>query len=110
MLIREMNRTGSAYCAVACLDDDSAKTGISICGARLEGNPDSLSRLVKRYSIDEVWIAVPSATSAQMSRFVAICDAARVPYKTLPSLQDMIHDRDVLHQMREVNLDDLLGR
>lgn len=110
MLIREMNRAGSGYCAVACLDDDLTKIGISICGAKVEGTPDSLPRLLKCYAIDEVWIAVPSGTNAQMSRFVAICDAERVSYKTLPSLRDMTHDRGVLHQVREVNLDDLLGR
>lgn len=110
MLIREMNRPGSGYCALACLDDDLTKIGISICGARVEGTPDSLPRLMKRYAVDEVWIAVPSATNAQMSRFVSLCDAAGVRYKTLPSLRDMIQDRDVLHQIRQVNLDDLLGR
>lgn len=110
MLIREMNRAGSGYCAIACLDDDVTKHGISICGAKVEGAPDSLPKLLKRYAIDEVWIAVPSATNAQMSRLVSICDASGVDYKTLPSLRDMNQDRDVLHQIREVNLDDLLGR
>jgi FlaA1/EpsC-like NDP-sugar epimerase len=110
MLIREMNRSGSGYSAIACLDDDVTKHGISICGAKVEGSPDALGKLLKRYAIEEVWIAVPSASNAQMSRFVSICDAARVPYKTLPSLRDMNQDRDVLHQIREVNLDDLLGR
>ena len=110
MLIREMNRAGSGYSAIFCLDDDLTKTGISICGAKVEGTPDDLPRILKRYAIDEVWIAVPSATNSQMSRLVSICDACRVSYKTLPTLRDMSQDRDVLHQMRQVNLDDLLGR
>ncbi|MCU1307990.1 MAG: polysaccharide biosynthesis protein CapD [Acidobacteriaceae bacterium] len=110
LVISEIARPGSGYSALACLDDDATKVGISIRGVKVEGNPEQLPELLKKYAADEVWIAVPSATSAQMNRFVLICEASCVRYKTLPSLRDIILDRDVINQIREVKLDDLLGR
>jgi len=58
----------------------------------------------------EVIISIPSATSAQMRRCVEISQKAGFRYRTLPSLTELIAGDVLLHQLREVNLDDLLGR
>jgi FlaA1/EpsC-like NDP-sugar epimerase len=110
LVISELTRPGSRYSPLACLDDDQTKKGISLRGVKVLGTPDDLPELLKKFAADEVWIAVPSATSAQMSRFVSLCESAGVKYKTLPSLSDMILNGDVVNQIREVKLDDLLGR
>ncbi len=66
--------------------------------------------VAQRYHADRVFIAVPSATNAQMQRIVGFCERAGVPFRTLPRLQDLVSGRIGLREVREVAIDDLLGR
>jgi FlaA1/EpsC-like NDP-sugar epimerase len=110
LVIREINKPGSGYAVVCCLDDDVSKTGIRVQGVKVEGTVGSLPDMLREHTVNEVWIAAPSASKDQMNRFVSICSDAGVCYKTLPSWREMIGVSDVIHQIREVNVDDLLGR
>ncbi len=110
MILRETERPGSGCRAVACLDDDRTKLGIKIQGVPVLGTVDQLQSVLQEYPVDEVFITVPSATGAQMQRFVAICQQAGVKFKTVPALRDLISGKVIVEQLREVNLDDLLGR
>ncbi len=110
MILREIMRPGSGHHALACVDDDRSKRGIRIQGVPVIGSVDELPALISRCPADEVLIAVPSATGAQMQRFVAICERARVKVKTVPALKDIITGQVSIRQLREVNLEDLLGR
>src|SRR5262249_15467201 len=62
------------------------------------------------YPTDEVLIAVPSATAQQMCRFVDICNQAKVVFRTVPALKDIIEGEITVNHLREVSLEDLLGR
>jgi FlaA1/EpsC-like NDP-sugar epimerase len=110
MTIREIGRPGSGYRAVACVDDDRSKTGIKIHGVPVIGTVDELRTFVAGHAIQEVLIAVPSATGKQMQRFVDICGEADLKFKTVPSLQDILNGRINVSQFRDVRLEDLLGR
>jgi FlaA1/EpsC-like NDP-sugar epimerase len=110
MLIREIERQGSGYRAVGCVDDDRSKLGVKIHGIPVLGTVDSLPGLLTKKAVDEVLIAVPSATGKQMERFVRICEQAGVKYKTVPTLQDIILERVSISEFRQVQLEDLLGR
>lgn len=109
-ILREMRRSGSGYAAVGCVDDDSSKGKIRIAGVRVVGTVDDLPRLVASEQIEEVLIAVPSATGEQMRRFVEICNRAGVAFRTMPALRDILEGQGDVTQLREVSLDDLLGR
>lgn len=109
-IIREIRRSDSSYIAVGCLDDDKSKLGIRIDNVRVLGTVDQLSNVLSSEATDEVLIAVPSATGSQMRRFVEICNAANVAYRTVPALKDIIAGQVVVSQLREVSLEDLLGR
>ena len=110
MIIREINRPNSKYTAVACFDDNRTKIGIKLHGVRVVGTVDDLPRLAANYGLNELLIAVPSATGAQMSRFVEICQSTGLQFKTVPALHDLISRQKVITQIRKVNLDDLLAR
>jgi len=111
MVLRELNRAGSGYHVIACLDDDETKLGLKVQGVRVVGSIDRLPDLfVDEGEECEVIISIPSATSAQMRRCVEISQKAGFRYRTLPSLTELIAGDVLLHQLREVNLDDLLGR
>jgi FlaA1/EpsC-like NDP-sugar epimerase len=110
MVIREIKRLGSGYHAVGCVDDDHSKVGIRLLGVPVLGTVDQLPAVLRKQDVDEVLIAVPSATGEQMQRFVMICGQAGVKFTTVPSLQDMIDGRFKINECREVRIEDLLGR
>lgn len=110
VILREIRRPGSTYVAVGCLDDDPSKLGIRIDTVRVLGRVDQLSEVLSSEPADEVLIAVPSATAAQMRRFVENCNRAKIKFRTLPALKDIIAGRVTVSQLREVSLEDLLGR
>ena len=77
MVLRELNRAGSGYHVIACLDDDETKLGLKVQGVRVVGSIDRLSDLfVDEEEECEVIISIPSATSAQMRRCVEIAQKA----------------------------------
>jgi len=109
-ILREIRRPGSPYIAVGCLDDDQSKLGIRIDNVRVLGTVDQLSEVLSSEPADEAFIAVPSATGVQMRRFVEICNRAKISFRTVPALKDVIAGRITISQLREVSLEDLLGR
>ena len=111
MALRELNRKGSGYSVVACLDDDLSKRGLTIQGVRVAGTVDDLPKLFGAADRpQEAIIAIPSATSSQMRRFVGLCEQTGLKYRTLPALREIIKGTVLVDQFREVELDDLLGR
>jgi FlaA1/EpsC-like NDP-sugar epimerase len=108
MLLRELPRSG--YRAVALVDDDPAKASVALNGIRVSGSIAGLPAVIDRYHPDEIMIAIPSATSEQMRRISEVCHRTGVRFRTVPGLADLIHGTVTVDQMREVNLQDLLGR
>jgi len=108
MLLRELPRSG--YTAVALVDDDPSKAGVALNGIRVGGPIVQLPSVVRRYHPDELMIAIPSATSEQMRRITEVCRRTGVRFRTIPGLAELIHGTVTVDQMREVNLQDLLGR
>jgi FlaA1/EpsC-like NDP-sugar epimerase len=109
-ILREIRRSGSPYVAVGCVDDDDSKQGIRVENVRVLGTVSQLSEVLSAQPAEEALIAVPSATGAQMRRFVEACNRARVRFRTVPALKDIIAGQVAVSQLREVSLDDLLGR
>ncbi len=104
------NDNDSGYKVIGCVDDDPLKKGLRIMGVPVFGQIKDLQKFVVRERIDEVLIAIPSATQSQMCRLVAICKEAGVAFRTVPTMAELIAGRVTLQQVREVSLSDLLGR
>lgn len=109
-VINELKRASSGYSVVGCLDDDPSKAHLKLSGVPVLGSVDQLDSVVERYSPDEILIAVPSATGRQMQRFVKICEASAVKFRTVPALRDVIDGKVAINTFREVRVEDLLGR
>ncbi len=110
MVIREISRPECGYQAVGCVDDDLTKTGIQIQGVPVLGSIDEIEKIVEMNSIDEILIAIPSASGKQMRRITEVCQKTKLSFKTVPTLSDIIRGDASVSQFREVRLDDLLGR
>lgn len=107
-LVRALPRT--AFTAVGFVDDDPNKAGARFCGVPVLGTIGQLPGITQRWSIDEVLIAIPSATGEQMRHIVDLCHQARVPYRTIPNYVELIDKNITADQLREVRFEDLLGR
>jgi FlaA1/EpsC-like NDP-sugar epimerase len=110
MVIRELRRPESGYTVVGCVDDDTSKLGVRICDVPVLGTVDELGAVVQANFVDEILIAIPSASGKQMQRVSEACQKAKLPYKTVPALRDIIRGEAIINQVREVLLEDLLGR
>jgi FlaA1/EpsC-like NDP-sugar epimerase len=110
MVIRELTRPGSGYVAVGCVDDDRSKTGVHMLGVPVLGTIEELETLVDDNPADEILIAIPSASGKEMRRITDACQKANLPFKTVPTLRDIIRGEATINQFREVRLEDLLGR
>ncbi len=109
-LLREIRQNSALlYNVVGFVDDNPQKAGLVIQGSKVLGgslNP----ALVQRYGIDTVLIAIPSASGAQMMQIIKHCQEAGVVYKTIPGLGEVIEGNGLARQIREVAVEDLLGR
>jgi len=111
MLLRQVLHDSREAISVVGLVDDNAQThGRSIHGVPVLGTTDDLERLVHQHRIQMIVIAIRSATADQMRRIVHRCTATGTEFKIIPSLQDLLDGRAAIGQLREVQIEDLLGR
>jgi len=109
-IIRETQKAETGHTVIGCVDDHPLKRGLRVLGVPVLGPIESLAELVVQHRIDEVLIAIPSATAAQMRRVVGICKQASALFRTVPAMAELIAGEVTLQQVREVSLTDLLGR
>jgi FlaA1/EpsC-like NDP-sugar epimerase len=107
-LLNDLPRCG--YMAVGLVDDEPAKIGGRIHGVSVIGSIDDLPQLVRKRAVEEVLIAIPSATGRQMRRITALCEKSGARFRMIPGMSDLINGKVTAEQLRDVKLDDLLGR
>ena len=108
-LIRDLKRTPS-YKPIGLLDDNGNKIGLEIHGVMVLGAVAKLDFFVKKYQINLIFIAIPSARSIEMRRIVYQCERCNIPFRTLPGLAALASGHVAINALREVRIDDLLGR
>jgi FlaA1/EpsC-like NDP-sugar epimerase len=110
-LLREIHRMPVAeYDVIGFIEDDPAKQGISIHGIPVLGTVDQLPEICKEQNIEEVAIAMPSATVPQRRRVIQVCQGTKVRFRTVPSMTDLAGGKFRISQIRDVDINDLLGR
>jgi len=110
-LLREIRQSPAlAYEIAGFVDDDPAKSGRMIHRAKVLGGGKSLGEIVRALEIEMILIAAPGATGPQMTAILEHCHNAAVPYKTIPTLADVIESAGLVSQIRNVAVEDLLGR
>ena len=95
---------------VGFVDDDAAKKGLEIRGLRVLAKTAKLPHIVRAKRVDLVLLARPSASAEEMRRMVELCELAEVPFRTVPPLLDLLDGSARLADLREVSIEDLLGR
>ncbi len=115
-LLREVRGNPSlGYQVVGFLDDDRSKRGSKLLGVPVLANGRSAPLIVERFRrrgspIDEIVIAMPSASGRAMNEALSNCRSAGVPCKTIPGMGELLSGKVLTSQIRDVSLEDLLGR
>jgi FlaA1/EpsC-like NDP-sugar epimerase len=95
---------------VGVIDDDPDTQGRSLHGVRVLGGTVALRHLAAAHRVQLLVIAVPSATRAELRRIIERCVEVKLPFQILPRLEDVLAQRAEIGELRDVQLDDLLGR
>ena len=113
-LVREIRSNPSlAYEVAGFLDDDLRKANAILGGVRVLGTGRQLARILDSHRsrpISEVIIAMPSASGRQMREAISACRAANLACRTLPGFGELLNGRFLSSQIRQISVDDLLGR
>ena len=110
-IIRDLARApDSELVPVAVLDDDPRKHYLSLCGVRIIGGIDQLPVAVERFRAEQALLAIPSASSELIRQVACAADAVGLPLKVLPSVRELVDGQISVRDVRDLSIDDLLGR
>lgn len=109
--LREIHRNQTIqYNVVGFLDDNVKKVGAVIHGVPVLGTVTELRFFVEQERVEEVIIATPTASGAEIRRIVDLCQRSGVRFRRLPALEDLVQGRVTVSELREVSIGDLLRR
>lgn len=111
MLIRDIQRAGEVDGEVVCIiDDNQNKWGRTIDNIPVVGGRENILEMVEKYSIDKIFLAIPSATAQQRRDILNICNETSCELKNLPGMYQLVLGQVTASAMRNVSVEDLLGR
>ena len=111
MLLHDSQRNKWQDVRVLCIiDDDKNKHGRFIDGVPVVGGRDDIMAAVAKYDIDEIYIAVPTASAKEKRDILNICKDTGCVLRNLPSFRQLVNGEVSINSLREVAIEDLLGR
>ena len=111
LLIKELNSSEKAPGIPVCIiDDDRNKNGKYINGVPIRGTREEIPELAEKYNIEEIYIAIPTVTGVERKKILEICQRTKCSLKILPGLYQLMSGEVSISRLRDVEIDDLLGR
>lgn len=95
---------------IGFIDDDLLKSGKSVQGLRILGDKKDLPKIVKKFKIEEIIIAIPSADGDAINNYVKKCSELRVRFSIVPRVKEIIEGKAKIESVRNVRVEDILGR
>lgn len=108
-LVRDLRRLGT-YQPVGFLDDAPRLRGSKVQGIPVLGRVEDVAEIARETAARLLVIAMPSASATEMQRVVASCERSGLPFRMVPRLRDTLEGRSLPGQLKEVAIEDLLGR
>ncbi len=110
-IIREISVSGYVKGAVICaIDDSKDKLGSYIQGVKVVGGRDKIIEAAEKYDITDIFIAMPSASRKDIKKVLEICKETGCVLKILPGMYQIINEEVSITRLRDVEIEDLLGR
>ena len=112
MIVRDIRNHGALYQyqPLGFIDDNPNKIGQRIHGVPVLGERDTMAKILKDYPVDEVLLAIPSASATLIRQIVTVLEPFKVPIKTLPTLGNLKNGSVGLNQIQDLAVEDLLER
>lgn len=111
MVIKELKQRKDLGIEVeGFIDDDPRKFNTVIQGVKVLGNTAQIPEIVKKLNIDEAIITIANASSKDIRRIVDVCKGIKIKVKIVPGLFELLDDKIKITKIREINIEDLLGR
>lgn len=111
MIIKELKSSRYLNQRVVCvIDDNPSKKGKYIHGIRIIGGRDMIQQAAEKYDAEEIILAIPSASTKDTRDILRICNLTECKLKILPGMYQLINDEVGVSNLREVSIEDLLGR
>lgn len=102
-------QNGNEYNPVAFFDDDKSKWETTIRGVDVY-NPHKLHKIITDYDVEQVLLAIPSASNARRHEIINFFEPLSLQVKTLPGMSDLVSGQVTINDIKEVDIEDLLGR
>ena len=109
-IINEMMRPECEYLPVAIVDDDKSKNGRFIHGVKVVGTTNDIPKVVNNHNVKNIIVAMPSCGSKRRKEILDVCSKTSCDVRILPYLHKVIMGENLLNQVKEINIEDLLGR
>lgn len=111
MAIKEFASSRDSRNAVVCIiDDDKNKHGRRVRGVKIVGGREAIQEAAKRYKVEEIVFCIPSAPAHVRNEILEECSRTGIKLKTLPALSQLANGEISASQLRDVSIDELLGR
>lgn len=108
-LVRDLRRFGT-YQPVGFIDDASRMRGSKVQGVPVLGKVAEVAEIARETAAKLLVIAMPSANADEMQKVVAVCERSGLPFRMVPRLRDVLEGRSLPGELKEVAIEDLLGR
>ena len=111
MILRDIKSAEGAHERVVCMiDDNPNKWGRYLEDVPIVGGRDDILTSVEKYKVDKIYLAIPSATAEERRDILNICNETGCELKNLPGIYQLRHDEITVQTLKDVSVEDLLGR
>ncbi len=110
IILEMLANRDSRYKPTVIVDDDRSKKGRKLHGITVVGTTGDIPKIVEKYNIKIIMIAMPSASGDDKKRILNICSETVCEVKNIPYIHELIGDGNLLGQIRKISVEDLLGR
>lgn len=111
LILQEMQRSENLHKKVVCIiDDDKNLKGRSLRGVDIVGGRERIPAMVAKYEITEIVIAMPSVSRKEIRAITEICKETECKVQILPGIYQMVNEEVSVSKLRDVEIEDLLGR
>ena len=111
VIIKEIVNSNFSTMVIKCvIDDDKGKWGRYIQGIKVAGGRDKIVECADIYEVDEIIVALPSASRSEIKEILEICKDTNCKLRSLPGMYQLVNGEVNVSKLRDVEVEDLLGR
>ncbi len=107
------DKRSAMFSPICIIDDDHSKIGTEVSGVTIVGTSHEIKKFADEYHIEQILFAIPSCLEDERRRILKLCSETNIPVKMIPFIGNLIFDdtkKSLLHQVRDIKVEDLLGR